>query len=258
MKLLATDYDGTLKFGGNVLQADLDAINRWREAGNLFAIVTGRSKESISGETDEFNIPVDFYVTNNGGMVFDAKGSKLLATTLDTITAVDLMYISHDLPDVVSYVINDGVNRHKVTVHPNLEDHRYPNLRQDWSEEEVMDSGNFAQLVFSCTTPEAAKALADKLNHYFGEIISAYNNNFVVDIVPKGVSKSTGLDFVAAYNGLDDEDLYAIGDSYNDIPMLEELDNSAAVAAAPADVQDAANKIVATVGEFIDSILENE
>ncbi len=255
MKLLATDYDGTLKFGGSVMDADLDAIRRWREAGNLFVIVTGRSKESISAETEGFNIPVDYYVTNNGGMVFDNKDNALLSTTLDTITAIDLMYISHEHPDIVSYVVNDGVHRHKVEVHPNLEDHRYPTLKQDWTEEQVMDSGNFAQVVFSCNTPESAKELADQFNQYFGETIAAYANNFVVDVVAKGISKSTGLDFVTAYVGADDNDVYAIGDSYNDIPMLEGVDNSAAVGAAPAEVQDAAKSIVTGVGEFIDQIL---
>ena len=131
MKLLATDYDGTLKFGDSVQEKDVKAIQEWRKAGNLFAIVTGRSKQSITRELEENNIQVDYLVTNNGGMVFDDKGEILLETTLDNIMAIDLMYVSHEMPDVVSYTVNDGVNRHKVEVHPNLEEHRYANLQPD-------------------------------------------------------------------------------------------------------------------------------
>ncbi len=255
MKLLASDYDGTLKFGGKVMPEDIEAIRRWREAGNLFVIVTGRSKESITRELNEFNIPVDYYVTNNGGMVFDNKDAVLLSTSLDTITAIDLMYASHEHPEVVSYVVNDGVHRHKVNVHPNLPDHRYPTLEPDWTEEEVMDSGRFAQVVFSCNTPEAALELASQINHYFGETVVAYANNFVVDVVNKGISKASGLDFVCAYTDVDEDDTFAIGDSYNDIPMLESVENSACVAAAPAEVQDAASRVVISVGELIASNL---
>ena len=43
MKLLATDYDGTLKYQDHVTKEDRDAIIRWKEAGNLFVIDTGRS-----------------------------------------------------------------------------------------------------------------------------------------------------------------------------------------------------------------------
>lgn len=256
-KLLASDYDGTLKFGDSVMQEDLDALRRWREEGNLFAIVTGRSKESITMQQEEYGLPVDFYVTNNGGMVFDAQGNILLASQLDTITGIDLMFAAHEQPTVVSYMVNDGVHRHKVEVHPGLEDHRYPHIRPDWTEEQIMDSGTFAQIVFSCTTPEAALELAEMINHFFGEQVTAYANNFVVDVVPHGTSKATGLDFVATYTDVDDDDVYAIGDSHNDIPMLEQVWNSAAMEVAPADVKDAAKAEYPSVAAFIEAIDQN-
>ncbi|MBF0578550.1 HAD-IIB family hydrolase [Erysipelotrichaceae bacterium RD49] len=255
MKLLATDYDGTLKFGNSILQQDIDAINQWRERGNIFAIVTGRSKESITKELEEFQIPVDYYVTNNGGMVFDANGNKLLETSLDSITAIDLMFASHEDPDIVSYMVNDGVNRHKVEVHPNLQDHRYPHIQQTWSEEEIMDSGRFAQIVFSCTTPETALELADKINQYFGSSVTAFANNFVVDVVPKGVSKATGLDFVEAFADINDENTYSMGDSHNDIPMLESNENSAAHALAPYEVTVVAAHTFGSVHDYIEFAL---
>ena len=43
MRLLATDLDGTLVFHHAVGQADAEALVRWREAGNLLVLATGRS-----------------------------------------------------------------------------------------------------------------------------------------------------------------------------------------------------------------------
>jgi len=43
MRLLATDLDGTLVFHHAVGQADAEALLRWREAGNLLVLATGRS-----------------------------------------------------------------------------------------------------------------------------------------------------------------------------------------------------------------------
>ena len=69
MKLLATDYDGTLCYGyGDVMPEDLDAIRRWKEAGNLFAVVTGRSGLSIHRELDKYDLNPDFIICNNGGL----------------------------------------------------------------------------------------------------------------------------------------------------------------------------------------------
>ena len=42
MKVLATDFDGTLFRDRTITPADLNAIRRFRRAGNRFGIVTGR------------------------------------------------------------------------------------------------------------------------------------------------------------------------------------------------------------------------
>lgn len=258
MKLLASDYDGTLKFGDTVAESDVEAIKAWKEAGNLFALVTGRSSKSIFDEAEKYGIPVDYYVTNNGGMVFDADGNPLMTSQLDTMTAIDLMFVAKEMNDVVSYMVNNGYIRHKIVVNPNLEDHRYPHIDPDWTEEQIMDSGQFAQIVFSMRDPEAAIAFADSINHYFGSQVAAYPNNFVVDVCPHGVSKATGLEFIAEYGDIPEMDVYCMGDSYNDVPMLAACFNSCASALSPEDVQENARWVYPTIGDFVTSIQNEE
>ena len=45
MKIIATDFDGTLSFNGKVRDEDKAAIARFRQAGNKFGVVTGRDLE---------------------------------------------------------------------------------------------------------------------------------------------------------------------------------------------------------------------
>lgn len=40
MKLLATDYDGTLRYAQDVMPEDLKSIEEWKNKGNKFVIVT--------------------------------------------------------------------------------------------------------------------------------------------------------------------------------------------------------------------------
>lgn len=94
MKLFASDYDGTLLYAKHIMPEDLKAIQEWKDAGNQFVIVTGRSKVSIQKQIDEYDLPVDFVVTNNGGMVFDKDGKILLSNYLDYITSLDIIYIA--------------------------------------------------------------------------------------------------------------------------------------------------------------------
>ena len=64
MKVLASDYDGTLRIAPYVSEEDKTAISAFRKAGNLFGIVTGRSIESLKKEIATNQFEVDFIITN--------------------------------------------------------------------------------------------------------------------------------------------------------------------------------------------------
>lgn len=58
MKILASDYDGTLRTEELVDINDIHAIQEFRKAGNVFGLVTGRSMESIQMEIEKIRSPL--------------------------------------------------------------------------------------------------------------------------------------------------------------------------------------------------------
>ena len=58
MKLLVSDYDGTIFDFENIRETrkNIDAIKRFRDNDNLFAIATARTFSSIKYQTDKFKI----------------------------------------------------------------------------------------------------------------------------------------------------------------------------------------------------------
>ncbi len=251
MKLLAADYDGTLRYLDEVTKEDIDAIGKWRKAGNLFVIDTGRSMESILAETLKYNIPVDYFITNNGGMVFDHKQNELFASYLDPVMSLDIMYLAKEIGNVVSYVANDGYHRHRVIIDDSLVEKRYPGLKPDLSEEELMKSGKYAQFVISMSEMKEASLLADKINEHFSHTVVAYANKYVVDIVPKGISKAIGLDYLCRYIHVPIENVYTIGDADNDIPLMEFGMHGACMKNALENIQEHATFIYENIAEMI-------
>ncbi len=254
MKLLATDYDGTLNYGGRVMEEDVEAIRQWRKQGNLFVIATGRSKESIDVELKKNNIEVDFLVTNNGGMVFDHDGTEYESNYLDTITALDIIYVAKSTEGVGGYVVNDGYKRHRIIIREDILDGRHDNLAPDLREEEVMDLGRFSQIVITCNDINVSLAICEEMNRYLSHKIVAYANDHFVNVVPAGVSKATGLEFVHEFAGVDEQDVYVVTDGYNDIPLLEEFDNNYAMEMAPAEVAMHAKQLCKSLHEAIKEI----
>ncbi len=44
MSIIFSDLDNTLLFEGKIRDKDLEAVNKWKDRGNLFVLSTGRGK----------------------------------------------------------------------------------------------------------------------------------------------------------------------------------------------------------------------
>lgn len=253
MKILASDYDGTLRTEEVVSKKDLDAIVAFRKAGNVFGIVTGRSMESMRVELERNSIEFDFIVTNNGGVIFDKDLNQLQCNYMDFDKALDIIAYIKTL-NCASFVVNDGYRRFKISVHQDQIDYKYGNIADTVNEEEILDRGKIAQLVISLNDSALAEEITDFINSNFKGYAIAYTNVNCVDIVPDGVSKAEGLYFIEAQLGLEHEDIYTIGDSFNDLPMIEEF-NGCCVAHARTAIKERADYVYSSVCECIENLM---
>jgi hypothetical protein len=58
----------------------------------------------------------------------------------------------------------------------------------------------------------------------------------ILDILPAGCSKASALAHLAAIRGIDMSEVLAIGDNWNDVPMLEAASSAVLMANAPANL----------------------
>lgn len=240
MKILATDYDGTLRIGDDVSEENKQAIKTWRAANHLFGIVTGRSMESIKADIERNELCVDFVIGNNGGAVYDANFKEIKTWYMEFQRTMEMIeYIKHE--PCISYILNDGFYRSKIVVDAQKEDKKYAHTVMEKSAEEMLANGKIAQIVVSLDNDEEGLRIGEHINQKFNDIAVAYRNINCVDIAPKGVSKASGLAYMVEKLHVKVEDVYTIGDSYNDISMIEEF-NGYAMAQAPQEVQENALK----------------
>lgn len=98
---------------------------------------------------------------------------------------------------------------------------------------------------------QQAKQWTHDLNETYKEII-AFQNKEYIDIVKRGCSKGEAVKKLKELLHLDM--VYGIGDSYNDIPMLESADCSFTFHDSPQIVQEKATHIVSSISEAITMI----
>ncbi len=100
-----------------------------------------------------------------------------------------------------------------------------------------------------------AEKIKDEIIKKYGEHVEAYRNQFFVDIVPKGCSKGNALKRILEVEDMSKDDLYVVGDSFNDVSMFNITHNSYTFNDSEEKVKEYANHEVDYVYEVIEALL---
>ena len=102
-RLLVTDLDATIVFDRSVSPADREAMARWRAAGNLLAVDTGKSSFATRDVLEPLGIHFDYGVVFTGAVLIDSSYQVLSARYLPDGVARDVATRTVDLPGVTTY-----------------------------------------------------------------------------------------------------------------------------------------------------------
>lgn len=99
------------------------------------------------------------------------------------------------------------------------------------------------------TADTLAKEFSGNEDMYVIKAVLPYNGLWAIDFTLAGVDKASGISRVGDTLGVLPANIVAVGDSYNDLPMLEACGFSVAMGNAPLEVKAAADFVAPTVGE---------
>lgn len=72
MKVIGSDFDGTITTNKVILDSTRKAIKKFRDNGNVFVIVTGRSVPKFKEGIEKYNIDFfDYVICANGSIILD-------------------------------------------------------------------------------------------------------------------------------------------------------------------------------------------
>lgn len=225
--LIATDVDGTL------LDADEQVTPRTKaavlaavEAGTQFVLATGRPPRWISPVVDALGF-APMAVCANGAVLYDSANDRILsARTLSVEVLVELAEVAtRVIPGAGLAVERVGATAHDAATPGFLSSPGYEHawLNPDNTEVSLADvlGAPAVKLLIRKSGARSADMAAALAGHIGIQGDLTYStNNGLIEVVPLGVSKATGVDEVARPLGITAEDVVAFGDMPNDIPML--------------------------------------
>lgn len=228
-KLIALDMDGTLLTEEKTVSAEnREAIAAALKAGKSVIMSTGRGVQSAMPYIKELglNTPI---VTVNGGEVWEAPG-KLLSRQLMETAAVHELHALAQKYDVWwwAYAVEGIFNR----------------------ESEAMDIDKLHWLKFGYFTENEEKlkhirAAAETMGRF--EITNSHPCN--IELNPQGISKASGVQAVCKLLGIEMSEVIAMGDSENDISMIQAAGLGVAMGNAQEEVKRIANVTTVTNDE---------
>lgn len=228
---LATDYDGTLASDGQVDQATLDALERWKTTGRQLILITGRRLDDCLRVFPQIDL-FDLAIVENGAVLYSPAAGTA-------------SHLGAPPPPAFVEQLRDRIAAHPAT-----------DLTAD---SPALATGRVIVATWQPHDVTARQLLAD-LGLQRWEIIM---NKRAVMILPQGVDKVTGLNAALQELGLPVEAVVGVGDAENDLSFLRLCGLSAAVENALAEVKAAADWVAATphgagVVELIDYVLAED
>ncbi|BBZ65029.1 haloacid dehalogenase [Mycolicibacterium insubricum] len=251
--LIATDVDGTL------LDDDERVTPRTREAvssavadGARFVLATGRPPRWIAPVVDGLGF-APIAVCANGAVIYDPSTDRILsAHTLSAEVLAELAEITaRVIPGAGLAVERVGAGAHDAVTPQFVSSPGYEHawLNPDNTEVSLLDllSEPAIKLLIrrtGATSAEMVDALAPHLNGQ-GDLTYSTDNG-LVEVVPHGISKATGVAAIGALDGIDAGRVLTFGDMPNDIAMLTWAGHGVAMGNAHPEVKAAADEVTAT------------
>lgn len=196
MKLLVTDYDGTMYYEKQdlkTLRENIEALKQFKKQ-NMVVIATGRPFTSIKKEIDTYDIPYNYIISSNGACLFDQNDSPIYTQTIKqeiiqkTIAYLQkLPYISKiKLIDIYGNETNNLEN--VIQIYVEIKISSIFELKRIKQELEFLDNNQFFNMCY-----------------FFNQ-----------------TDKIDGIKRIQELHNIESKDIYTIGNDTNDLLMLKE------------------------------------
>ena len=251
-RLVASDVDGTLLDDDEkVSRRTRAAVTAAVQAGAQFVLATGRPPRWVQPVVDELGF-APMAVCANGAVIYDPAADRIVsARTLTAEVLGELAEIAtRVIPGSGLAVERVGRSAHDAATPQFVSSPGYEHawLNPDNTEVSVEDllSEPAIKLLIRKAGARSDDMAAALMNHIDSQGDITYStNNGLIEVVPLGISKATGVDELARPLGISSEEVVTFGDMPNDIPMLRWAGLGVAMGNAHPDALAAADEVTA-------------
>jgi Cof subfamily protein (haloacid dehalogenase superfamily) len=244
MKLIAIDLDGTLlSQHTHITQENVQAIRKAQSQGHIVMICSGRAPEDIQEILKEYELSCPLAGSN--GTVVQAEGKTLgmvsmnrenivqIAKKLDDERTPYRIYTNQGIfvPEDWSERVNTNLQGDTIKVE-GLSDELFKRITEQPQQSDLLNYFKDYHELFGREALKVQKFFILTLNQQKKSELATYLSNISgaaatssgpmnIEVMDKDGNKGNALKIMADYYGISMADTVAMGDNFNDIPMLK-------------------------------------
>lgn len=233
-KILASDYDNTFYINDQDIYRNIENVNKFRKKGNIFIMATGRSYKDFNEKLLEYPIKYDYLIINQGATILDNQGNIIKNYPISEEVKKELIFKMN---------LNDGDNMFSCS---------------KLDSRVSIKSNNITKIHRKYETLEETKKVSNDINRDYCNHVVSYvlPNSKAVEVISAETNKAKAIEIIAKLENVEKEQIYTIGDSYNDIEMLKEFKGNC-MEISEVEIYDICEKKYKSVSDLIIE-LENE
>jgi hypothetical protein len=219
--LLASDYDDTL-LGSDltICQRNVQALRYFMAEGGTFCVATGRAYSAFVNHWEKvpMNAPT---VLSNGSSIYDfPRGEWIMQTYLCDETRSRLLELVQVFPELGFEAYHgEDIYAYNPNLVTQLHMERVGAAFTVCPIEEM--PGPWNKVIFEQEYDLLAQVKDYILSHWPEDYEIIFSNRYLLEFTAKGSHKGNMVRNVAKRMGIDEGNIYCVGDNENDIPMLK-------------------------------------
>lgn len=233
-KILFSDYDNTLYRNSEEIKENIKYINEFISKGNIFGIASGRDYIDIKKEIEKYNIPFNYLVLNHGATILDNKLNKIKS-----------YIIPNEVATAIYNKVKDNINLKEKIIY-------------SIDKKDVSIDNDIVKILFVFDSIDETLRIKEYIDTNYKDNIKTYisehETHTTLEIISNLTNKSNGINIVKDIENINKENIYVIGDNYNDVEMIQEF-NGYAIKNAIDYVKTLTNKYYDSVSDLIKDII---
>lgn len=251
MKIIATDYDGTLNHKG-IDDKKRNAISQWRKKGNIFSVISGRGAPDLIWIYEKDKFECDYLIADNGAVIMKPDGEIVCEDKIDVTVVKSFLEFLFEQGCKWGYVQTAFPCRVFKTAD-------FGNYGDEPEECFVFDNLPDFPYVYQMNTAlpsfEVAERVTKSIKENFGDVLNPLQNGNCIDIVSVNMDKAKGIYKLLELVDGKYEDVITVGDNVNDKDMIKEFRSYAMENAVPL-IKELANSETSGITELIETELK--